>query len=313
MYEFRDDDPRQKLPRSPHGSLGIYKVTFVLLVPGKNVFHEDLNLEKIMSSGESLLQLPPGVHLKATLSNENDSAEILFRSNSKGQIAFAETRIQAQNFVGAQQIAYDLVAPQLSYWSFLYDVAIDIAGYEVLEEATLSRRYAFGVLGRLKPFDKAIEGLSTPTYRRFFSAYREGMNSTNPFYQALSFYKVAEGVKAERIRKARRNHTYKKGDTPAHDNERFPKTFEELRFGDDDSRQRIYDELTKASFEPYLGQDFESVLKRLEELVRNAIAHLSQLDAVLDADRFNDVSVCFRAIPVMRYVAHQMLANDLRE
>ena len=123
VYEFRHDDPRQQLPRTPRGNPGTYKVTFVLLVPGKHVLHDDLDLAQIMNSGESLLQISPGVHLKATLSNSTDSAEILFRTNSKGQIAFAETKIQAQSFVEAEQIAYDLVAPQLSYWSFLYDVA----------------------------------------------------------------------------------------------------------------------------------------------------------------------------------------------
>lgn len=304
VYEFRPDDPRQQLPRTPDGSEGPYKVTFIISVPGKNVFREELDMGKIMNQGESLLQTPPGLHLKATLSNENGSAEIIFRSNSKAQIATAQMRIQAKSFVEAEQVAYDFVAPQLSYWSYLYDVAIDITGYEVLEEKTESTKYSFGVLGRVKAFNKEdVEGISMPVYRKFFSAYREGMNATNPFYQALSFYKVAEGVKAERVRNARQNRTYQKGVTPTYDDEQFPKSLDEVHVGD---------VLSKDAFAPYLGQDFLTVLEKFADLIRNAIAHLSQLDAVLDADRFNDVSICYRAIPILRYVAHRMLENELK-
>lgn len=304
VFEFRPDDPRQQLPRTPFGSQGTYKVTFVLSIPGKNVFRDDLDFAKIMKSGESLLQTAPGINLKVEVSNDTTTVEILFMSNSQGQIATAQTRVQAQNFAEAEQIAYDLVAAQLSYWSFAYDVAIDIAGSEVVEEMVESTRYSFGILGKIKPFDKELGGRSEPTYRRFFSAYREGMNSTNPFYQALSFYKVAEGIKAERIRKARRSGTHQKGVTPMFGNELFPPHVDDLHLGD---------ELSKASFAPYVGQGFLIVLEKLEELIRNAVAHLSQLDAVLDADRLNDLNISLRAVPVLRYIAREMLENELRE
>jgi hypothetical protein len=54
------------------------------------------------------------------------------------------------------------------------------------------------------PFEPRI-GSKIP-YRRPLSAYREGLNATNPFYAALSFFKVityAVGLRSQRRRVAK--------------------------------------------------------------------------------------------------------------
>ncbi len=300
--EFSTDDYRQQIPRLPKGSSGIYQVTFVLTIPGKNVFKESLEFNEIMKSGDSLIQLSPQApFLKSTVFNDDESAEILFLSNSKHRISCAQMRINAPDFISAEAYAYNLIMPQLSYWSFIFNVSLDIAGYEVIEENTQSKKYNFGILGKVKPFNYAGEVvMSKPAYRNFYAAYREGMNATNVFYQALSFYKVAEGLQAERIREQRRT----KKPLAIYDNEIFPKTTDEIL---------IHDDSIKILFKPYLGQDFKDVIEHLKNFIRHAIAHLSNLDGVLDPDKFDDFNTCSNAIPVLHYIAHTMLDNESKK
>lgn len=293
---FAPNHPKALIPRSPEGSKGIYRVTFLLSVPGKNIFRENLPLHNIMETGDSLLFVGQGENLRADVWNDTEKAEIWFNSNAQGRIATAEIRVEANSFVEAERYAYDLVIPQLSYWSYLYNVAVDIGGYKVLEEETDSIKFSFAMLGAVKPFNKEVNTISQPEYRRFFAAYREGMNATNVFYQSLSFYKVIEGIRALRKRVARKN----KLALAVYPSERFPSDINSLPT----------EELREFA-KPYVGQDYETVFDTFTELVRNAIAHLSQLDAVLDIDRFNDMETCLKAIPILKHMAHHMLENDL--
>ena len=73
----------------------------------------------------------------------------------------------------------------------------------------------------------------------------------------------------------------------------------------------LKDELTTVSFQPYLGRDFASVLANLKTQMRHAIAHLSQFEGALDADTYDDVMKCLKAVPVLRYIARKMLDNYL--
>jgi len=297
---FSPENPKNKINRLPEGEQGLYKVTYVLAIPGKEVFKDDLDFVKIMQAGTSLLQVKPGTVLKLSIFNENDNAEILFFSNSSGLISQAEMRIDASNFKEAEKVSHDLIMQQLSYWSYLYDISLDIAGCELIEEKTESKRYHFGVVGKIKPFNKFNGFESVSTYRRFFAAYREGMNATNIFYQALSFYKVIEGVVAERIREKRRT----KNEIPIYSNEIFPKNIDNLIFKD---------ELTITSFQPYLEQSFDFVKDQFRELIRNAIAHLSQLEGALDSDSYDDFITCSKSIPVLHYIARIMLENEINK
>jgi hypothetical protein len=270
-------------------------------VPGRDVFHENLNFPEIMKSGDSLLWIGQDKQLKVGASDGNESGSIIVSANAQGRLASARITTQAANFIEAERIAYDLIVPHLSYWSFLHDVAIDIAGFETIETRTQIAKYSFGSVGKIKAFDSRALFRPDSIKCRLLAAYREGMNDTNVFYQALSFYKVAEGINAVR-KKASRRDAKAKGTTQSYSSERFPTDLHALE---------VTDELTKASFEPYLGQNFDSVMNHLKTVIRHAIAHLSQFEGALDADKYDDVISCLKAVPVLRYIAHKMLQNHL--
>jgi hypothetical protein len=46
-------------------------------------------------------------------------------------------------------------------------------------------------------------------------------------------------------------------------------------------------------------------------VLRNAIAHLDPEGDSVVADRFDDFARCEQAVPVLRHIARQMLANEL--
>ncbi len=158
------------------------------------------------------------------------------------------------------------------------------------------------MLGKAKLFNSLEDFSSELEYRRFYSAYREALNSRNVFYQALSFYKVTEGVIAHRIRRKRATGIQSKGDSGFFATETFPQRVEDISSDE---------ELSVGEFGAHLGRQFEDVHEHYREFVRNAVAHLSQLDSVLDADSYEDISTCEKAIPVLKYMARTVLQNDL--
>jgi hypothetical protein len=287
---------------SPEGTPGIYRATFVLAIPGKGVFRSDLDFARLMATGESLLVLGQGRHYKVAATDGQNLAEILLVSNQEGVLAQAQTRVPASTLVEAARAASRNVLPWLSWWSYRYDAAIDVAGYELPEESTGVRRWVFGCLGKSQPLipGQAETGiLSKPEYRPLFAAYREGLNATNVFYQYLCYYKVVE--LANKLR-GRRHAANRAAGRPCRElPEQLPTDLADLPGSDQ----------LKESLRPYLGRKYAWVLDGLRDTVRNAIAHLDPTKEVLVADEFEDVAICEQAVPVIKYLARELLRREL--
>jgi hypothetical protein len=308
--KFPDDHPESKVVRPRVGRSGIYNINYILSVPGVNTFNSKFDFEQLLNSGESLLQIPKGEALIIQGKDDNFTWETHFLANEEGILSRVHTRVTCASFRDAERFAHGPVSTILSYWSFLFDVAIDSSAYVIIEEATGTRKYSVGLVGRIKPFidDRAFTVL--PEYQRILAAYREGMNASNLFYKALSFYKVIEGTLTLRKKERRKQGTLAKGIEPFDINEVFPADIRELPI----ERVGIYDdEVAVAAFSKYLDQTFEEVRDDLKDTIRNAVAHLGNFENVLDADRYDDVVTCARAIPVLKYMSRKMLENDFEK
>lgn len=264
------------------------------------MFHDELNIERLITSGESLLQTHPEVAFDVQITSNTVGASVSFISNSEGVLTLAQMRFQADNFDEALRLSHDAVSPVLSYWSYRYDVAIDVSGYEAIEEQSGTRRYSFGVVGRNKALDLGDEAKLLPVFRPVYSNYREAVNATNVFYQLLCFYKVTEGVK--RLRDERKKSLVAKGETPTDPVEKIPDRPDDIRS----------DKASKDAFTPYLGKKFTWVLDQFRGVFRNAVAHLDPSGNILDADKYDDVMSCTRAIPVIKYIARRMIELELK-
>jgi hypothetical protein len=277
----------------------------VLSVPGKNVFRERVDLGETFSEGDSLLLLPPNsgtieVRFKA---GDMDTGFVALGGNSHRRLATAVVRVNSNSIQEAESIAYDMTAGLLSYLSYSNDVAIDITGYEVLEESTGTLKGLFGMVGKVKPFSALGETgslVSDDNYRRLFAAYREGMNATNIFYQALSFSKAIEGCR--RMRDAKNARARASGTQPFTPPLEMPAHLDEIP---------LQDELVREFFRPFLGRKLSAVVDYFRPLIRNAVAHLDPSKDVLDIDRYEDVAACERAVPVLRYMARRFITAEL--
>jgi hypothetical protein len=283
----------------------VYQVIFVLGIPGKNVFREQLELGKTHVDGDSLLLFPPKVETFEVQVQEGDSTigRITLGHNSDRRLSTAQIRVQSNSFLEAERTAYDMTAGFLSYLSYSGDVAVELAGYEIVEEQTGTRKAVFGMLGKIKPVSFADDTgttVSDETHRRLFAAYREGMNATNVFYQALSFSKAIEGC--YRMRDAKNRAAKSSGGAPLRPSLELPAELGMIPVEDDNVRQY---------FRPFLGRKFSFIVDQFRPLIRNAIAHLDPTQDVLDIDRFEDVQACERTVPVLRYMARTLIGFEI--
>jgi len=237
--------------------------------------------------------------MKVELDGEGQHVEIHFRPNSHGRLAYAEMRVTAPNFREAESFAFDLVSPLLSRWSFEHDAAIDVVAHVITEDMTQSVRLHTGVIGQTKMMADCGM-LSSPELRMLLSPYRDGIGSTNVFFQVLSFYKVIEGVFHLRHRRMSAAKAAGQSNT-RQEHERFPCNAE------------AFPEFDRGAFSRFLGNRFTAVRDHLKPLYRHAIAHLDPNQNVLVADRYADTSSCIEILPVLRYMAKTMLETEIRQ
>jgi hypothetical protein len=310
---YASKDQAKVVQRGSSGGPGIYQVTYFLTVPNVDVFLSSIDLGELFKYGTSQLQLPPEEILILDMQGEdpNDKFQMHFLPNKHQMLSHVRLRVACSSFEEAERVTHERVSTVLSYWSYLFDVGLQIGRYEIVEESTKARKVSFGVVGRVKAFDNDQPfQITSSEYRRLFAAYREATTSGNVFYQALNFFKVIEGTLNLRKRQQRQHGVTGKLTEQFRPDEIMPDDIADLpieRNGD------LINDITAIAFEKYLGQSFKEVRDDLRDATRNAIAHLADFENVLDPDRSDDVIRCTRAIPVLRYVARTLLSNTLAD
>jgi hypothetical protein len=301
---FPEGTPKATVERSPNGSSGKYRVLFVLARPGTECFHTDLDIELILSRGDSLLKADKNIYqIRVDLSYTEGFAEIFFTVNHSNRLAFAETVVKANNFVEAEKFAHTIINPIISWWSFRFDISLIVDGYQVEELGTYVKKWVFGVEGEEKEF--VFDGLDEKIkvyvdLNLIFAAYREGLNSANPLFQCLSFYKVIEGIK--NIEELRNKEAKEKGQSRFSQSETFPSKLSDLPKSLIDKGEL---------FAPYLGRKFNRVLDQIRTPIRNAYAHMDPNGEYLTADSYEDMLRCEQLVLVIKFMSREKLNNEL--
>lgn len=272
---IKEDEPDQV--DSGNGRPGMYQITYALLDPTTSGFAPNVHLPGLFAAAESLVQLPQGVtSSRGVLYDDAHRVEVAFHANASGRVATAELRLFAANFQAAEHMSYSIVAPILSWFAFRCDVEVDLAGFRIVEEATGSTKHQVGLLGQPSQLPAEML-LSRPAYRRILAAYREGLNSRNPFFQFLSFFKVAEATR--RLRDQRAVDARAKGETFTRPVETIPESESDLSEVPETYREHL---------RPFLGKKYTAVLDAFRALMRNALAHLDPDGDTLNADLATD-------------------------
>jgi hypothetical protein len=300
---FAPEAARPPAPPVPQGSPGRYELTFVLAVPGRAVVQDEIDFAKLVHGGDSLLEVPPGTaELRITLQDETGCEQsAVAHVNDRRRLRDIELAIQADSFTQAASRGHDLVSQVLSRWAFLHDVAITTAAVQVVEAATRTCLWRLLIIGAVKGFSDTL-GVSNREHHALLSAYREGISSTEPLWQVLSLFRVAEGVL--QMRNARRAAAVAAGQVPAELAERVPAGVDSLGPAND---LRLAD-----SLRPYAGRKFTAVLDALRPVLRNAIAHLDPDSSPLSQDHWDDLDKAEQALPALRWIARRLLDAELQ-
>jgi hypothetical protein len=300
---FAPAGARPPAPPVPAGSPGLYELTFVLAVPGRAVVQDTVDFARLVQGGDSLLEVPPGTsELHITLRGDAGGEQLaVAHVNASRRLRDIELASQADNFTQAASRGHDLVSQVLSRWAFLHDVAITTSAVQIVEAATRTCLWRLLIIGAVKGFSDTL-GVSNPEHQALLSAYREGISSTEPLWQVLSLFRVAEGVL--QLRSARRAAAIAAGQVPAEPSERVPAAVNSLGPPND---LGLAD-----SLRPHAGRKFAAVLDDLRPLLRNAIAHLDPDGSPLSQDRWDDVDKAEQALPALRWIARQLLDAELQ-
>ncbi|MCU6481939.1 methylamine utilization protein MauJ [Arthrobacter sp. A2-55] len=300
---FPESDPRSKLANGPTGSIGDYVVVYRLGVPGVQAASSDFNFGSLESTGDSLIEAPAGksqivVELKMT-PDAPTTQKLTLGVNREHRLSYVRIRCRAENFEDAAARTHDVVMPFLSQLSFTHQVALITTGREILETATEARQLSQIAIGAVKRLALG-QWASTPEQRRLLTSYREGLSSSEPLYQALSFYKVIEGVLS--MRTIEDAALRAQGETPDRESERIPQDINAVLHPSDSVLQ-------SESFAPYLGRKFSEVRNDLRENLRNHISHMDFDVTPFGADSYADVVTVLSALPVLRYMARVLLSS----
>ena len=293
----------------PDGSPGTYQVEAVLGVPGasRSAFIA-VDWEQIAAEGDSLIEMPRNATgmTQSWHRGGPDGDQLIsydFTVNADARLATATTRLYASGFHEALVSAQDVLESYLSALSFHHNVPIEAVAWRVTEQRTGGVRLAMKHLGKVKPLDLSLNMLSSPQLRELLSTWREAMNAATPMGQALGFYKIIERVHRYRVDREAR--------TRDSDNRYLPPR--ELMPNDTQNLVPEY-EWSTDSFKPFLGKKFTSVWDQdLRERIRHAVAHLREDAPSLTADRAVDVEICRQAVPVLHYIAREMLQREITD
>jgi len=283
----------------PHrGSPGVYDVVLILGIPGLTSVTTSINLDESLVGGDSLLV---GAGLELRLDSGTGvagTAQVI--PNREGRLAQVRASIQADDFAAAERLIHNLVVPTLSLLAFHADVALETTGMLLTEHATQIKRFSTTMLGTFQPAPTPV-GVLTPPLRLLLATYREGLNSNSPLYQALSFYKVLEHVKA--LATQQRRSAARAGQTVTDPIER--------RLPTDLADFPEHTEWEVEVFAGYLGKTYTEVRTALTDTIRNAVAHLTPGRDVRSADLLADIQACRDAVPVLRYIARALISDEL--
>jgi hypothetical protein len=221
--------------------------------------------------------------------------------NSHGRLAQVRLTVTAGDFSLAENEAFDAVVPVLSRIAFEADTPLEVTGVLLTEQATQTRRFGATLVGAAQPAP-ALEGEMTQELRMFLAAYREGLNANSPLYQALSFYKIIEGVTkfhTNRVRAAKKRGALEPADPLAR---QIPANRKDLMG---------MTEWARDNFTPYLGMNFGEIRDAVTGTIRKAVAHISPGMDLHIADYAADIRACRAITPVLRYVARALIRDEL--
>ncbi|MCL4538042.1 MAG: hypothetical protein M1378_00315 [Bacteroidetes bacterium] len=298
-------DPRFKLGQNYEGSPGWYWVELTLH-PHPVLFSEvDVTSLRNEFIGDSLVTLSDPLLIGEsrrhifTIQFQDSSLEFFVYCNQKGRLSHFNVHFRASNYDEAIEVARTNIQPFLSGWATRFNIPIYVFRIRVQEEATnIVRNILYHQL--YTPVRISYEEINRlywfPRDTRLLSFYHEALNSTNPKYQFLCYFKVIELVLGLRGKKAaeaktRRERTGRRRETLP-DEEWF-----RLHLAPDVQARLV-------------GKKFTTIRDNVLRPIRTRIAH-----GLLDNDMDSEISdeEVYPYMPIAKLMAERLLSAEIAE
>lgn len=303
--QFQLGHPANGAARDGSGANGDYQVTFVLGIPGFWNARPDQGVP-IIDQGDSLIAVEPQITSLQLNVADPDNPDTPRRAtiaiNENHHLKYIRTTVSADGFRSAHRLAHDIIMPTISRLAYVHDVAIDVIATEIVDLTSHAFSVVMKYSGAVQQFSD-VRGHSSERQERLLSAYRHGISSTEPAFQALSFFRVIEAC--YRLRGDRIAETKERGERPNEPSEEFPVSFGEIaRIG--------YEDSDEPAFSQYLGMKFTRVRDTLNSRVRNLLAHLDVSREILHPDDLDNANEVETVVPVLHYMARILLSAELQ-
>jgi hypothetical protein len=292
VEDYPPQDARHAI-KGPEGVPGWYRAKMVFGKPGMTVIGEAADFDRLLTSGESQIAV---AHSTIRLQGSADIQDAQLFARSDGVITHAELRINASRFEDAADRSQQFLDLALSTLSFFSGLPIDIKVLVVTEELTESRLFIYTAVGgdvtRVRWDTEPDLNLTKVKHLAgALATFREGLNSLNPIYQFLSFFKVVEFCMARNKQDARAKKPRPEMTIP-----RSPGVVQIIHKND------------TAKLAKYSGRTFNEVRKEFEPLYRHAAAHLIPAKfRELNPGDLAEMRRVDAVTPVIKYMAQEML------
>jgi len=281
----------------PQGSPGKYDIVFTFGNPGKLFVNNSVNPVQSTDGETKIKARYPNSDPKTTINHlvidiktENqESLKYKIRLNKDGNIGNVIVEdVVADSFRNVFVKAYKYLAPLLSLLTYNSDTPIFIKKVDITEKRTQILRYIFLSEENEKPLNIEKNPQLTEEQRGLLALYREALNSiTSPFYQLFCFYRIIEGVYAIRGKIA------SKGQKVTRPEEKLPIDSDFI----------------------HKGKKFSEIRRIVEAEFRDALAHFSiEEKGILSRspDNLTDWYECLVILSELRYIAKQLISNELK-
>lgn len=298
--QFAGQHPKAAVSKSHGhtGGIGWYRATAVFARPGAAVVTGSVHLDELVRSGESHVGVPVD-QIRLWTGKRPDVKDALIHTLN-GVLSHATLQVHAASFRAAEECVHAILGEALSFLAVVSGAPIEVKALRLHEEASDTKQWTLTAIGgdiqRIR-WDNLPNLNLTPVsdgLKAAFANFREGLNSFNVFYKFLCFFKVAKYC-LDRIKRDQRKQ--KQGSSARHP----PQT---TTIPNDLQGIPEYD---ATHLRRYAGRTYSEVVEVFTPVLRDSIAHLTPGMQWVNPDHLPDLARCTEAVPVMQFVARQLL------
>jgi hypothetical protein len=158
---------------------------------------QDASRPESFASGDSLVQLEPGLDFITRVMVDGRSYDVNVHRNDLDRLAYAEIELiqanDAQSVINLARLCANSIA-----WSLSFATHVPLYWDTVMVKSSDNAEHIIEMLSPtpLTPVAQPDPTWLHPSLRPFASLYADGLRSNSPFYQFLCFFKVCQRINA---------------------------------------------------------------------------------------------------------------------